>query len=61
MTTPAQPRWLADLARTLPIRSQFVISGNIRDTFLAGVSGQTALVTGIDEVDKMVTLGVEVN
>ena len=38
------PRWLADLARTLPIRSQFVISGNIRDTFLAEMSGQTALV-----------------
>lgn len=37
------PRWLADLARTLPIRSQFVISGNIRDTFLADVAGQTTL------------------
>lgn|GEM_PF-1390133 len=37
-------RWLADLARTLPIRSQFVISGNIRDTFLVPVSGQAALV-----------------
>jgi energy-coupling factor transporter ATP-binding protein EcfA2 len=38
------PRWLADVARMLPIRSQFVISGNIRDTFLAEVSGQPALV-----------------
>lgn len=38
------PRWLADVARTLPIRSQFVISGNIRDTFLADVSGRGALV-----------------
>lgn len=44
MTSPLQPRWLSDIARTLPIRSQFVISGNIRDTFLASVSGQTALV-----------------
>ena len=44
MTTAPQPRWLADLSRTLPIRSQFVVSGNIRDTFLADVSGQTALV-----------------
>ena len=44
MTAPPQPRWLADVARTLPIRSQFVISGNIRDTFLAGVAGQSALV-----------------
>ncbi len=44
MTVPPQPRWLSDLARTLPIRSQFVISGNIRDTFLVNVSGQAALV-----------------
>lgn len=43
MSTPL-PRWLADVARTLPIRSQFVISGNIRDTFLADVRGQAALV-----------------
>ena len=38
------PRWLADVARTLPIRSQFVVSGNIRDTFLADVAGRPALV-----------------
>ena len=44
MTDFPQPRWLADLSRTLPIRSQFVISGNIRDTFLASVAGRTALV-----------------
>ncbi|WP_036596064.1 AAA family ATPase [Ottowia thiooxydans] len=36
------PRWLADVARTLPIRSQFVVSGNIRDTFLARVPGQSS-------------------
>jgi hypothetical protein len=34
------PRWLKDLERLLPIRSQFVISGNIRDSLLAPV-GQT--------------------
>jgi hypothetical protein len=28
------PRWLSDLGRLLPIRSQFVVSGNIRDDFL---------------------------
>jgi len=28
------PRWIRDLERLLPIRSQFVISGNIRDHFL---------------------------
>ncbi|MBS1170552.1 MAG: ATP-dependent Clp protease ATP-binding subunit [Burkholderiaceae bacterium] len=28
------PRWLADLERLLPIRSQFVLSGAIRDNFL---------------------------
>ena len=42
--SPPISRWLADVARMLPIRSQFVVSGNIRDTFLAGVSGQEALV-----------------
>ena len=28
------PRWLKDLERLLPIRSQFIISGNIRDSLL---------------------------
>ena len=28
------PRWISDLERLLPIRSQFVIAGNIRDNFL---------------------------
>ncbi|MFO1414847.1 MAG: AAA family ATPase [Burkholderiales bacterium] len=28
------PRWVRDLARLLPIRSQFVLAGNIRDSFL---------------------------
>ena len=26
-----KPRWLRDLLRFLPLRSQFVLSGNIRD------------------------------
>ncbi|GAB1391931.1 AAA family ATPase [Rhodocyclaceae bacterium] len=34
------PRWLRDFERLLPIRSQFIVSGNIRDTVLAPV-GQT--------------------
>lgn len=33
MSVPA-PRWLTDLERLLPIRSQFVVSGAIRDSFL---------------------------
>ena len=35
------PRWLKDLERLLPIRSQFIISGNIRDSLLtpAGQNG----------------------
>jgi hypothetical protein len=35
------PRWLRDLDRLLPIRSQFVVSGNIRDSVLtpAGANG----------------------
>ncbi len=43
MTTPAAdltPRWLKDFERLLPIRSQFIVSGNIRDTVLSPV-GQT--------------------
>lgn len=28
------PRWIADLTRLLAIRSQFIISGNIRDSFV---------------------------
>lgn len=34
---PAPPRWLADIRRLLPIRAQFVISGNIRDSFLTSL------------------------
>ena len=37
------PRWLADVQRLLPIRSQFVISGNIRDSLLMPLAGSTAL------------------
>lgn len=31
MTSYAQPRWMRDLLRFLPLKSQFVLSGNIRD------------------------------
>ncbi len=43
---PAAPvaRWLQDVARLLPIRSQFVLSGNIRDSFLSEVAGSVAMV-----------------
>lgn len=34
--TKQLPRWLADIERLLPIRAQFVLSGNIRDVFLIG-------------------------
>ena len=37
------PRWLRDLERLLPIRSQFVVSGNIRDSFLVPLAGGPAL------------------
>ncbi|MDR3323064.1 MAG: AAA family ATPase [Zoogloeaceae bacterium] len=37
------PRWIRDLERLLPIRSQFIIAGNIRDHFLTRLErgGQT--------------------
>ncbi|GAB2878344.1 AAA family ATPase [Uliginosibacterium flavum] len=39
-----EPRWLSDLQRLLAIRSQFVISGNIRDSFLVPLAGSPSLV-----------------
>jgi len=33
------PRWITDVARLLPIRSQFVLAGNIRDSFLTPLDG----------------------
>lgn len=36
------PRWGRDLVRLLPIRSQFIISGNIRDHFLMPIAGGRA-------------------
>ena len=38
MTHPVA-RWLLDLERLLPIRSQFVISGGIRDRFITPLAG----------------------
>ncbi len=43
MTLPAS-RWLTDLERLLAIRSQFVVSGAIHDSFLAPLPGGPALV-----------------
>lgn len=37
-TTALTPRWIRDLERLLPIRSQFIVAGNIRDHFLAPLS-----------------------
>jgi ATP-dependent Clp protease ATP-binding subunit ClpB len=43
--TDTTPRWLKDLERLLPIRSQFVVSGNIRDSVLVPLAdGGTTLV-----------------
>jgi len=37
------PRFVVDLARLLPIRSQFVLAGNIRDSFLTPVDNGVTL------------------
>lgn len=37
------PRWIRDLKRLLPIRSQFVVAGNIRDSFLTPFERGTTL------------------
>ncbi len=45
MTAPCPiPRWTLDLRRLLPIRSQFIISGNIRDNFLTSLGSGPTLV-----------------
>lgn len=33
------PKWLVEFRRLLPIRSQFILSGNIRDVYLAPIPG----------------------
>ena len=43
MTLPT-PRWLNDLERLLPIRSQFVVSGSIHDSVLTPLATGPALV-----------------
>ena len=42
MSVPT-PRWLIDFERLLPIRSQFVVSGSIHDSFLVALAGGPAL------------------
>jgi ATP-dependent Clp protease ATP-binding subunit ClpB len=39
----AWPRWIEEIRRSLPIRSQFVLSGNIRDVFLTPARSEVAL------------------
>ena len=41
--TATLPKWLADLDRLIAIRSHFVLSGNIRDTFLIDIGGAPTL------------------
>ena len=36
---PVTPRWIRDVLRFLPIRAQFLLSGNIRDRYLFPVGG----------------------
>lgn len=38
------PRWIQDMERLLPIRSQFVVSGNIRDSFIVRMHDRHTLV-----------------
>jgi hypothetical protein len=37
MNTELTPRWLRDCERLLPIRSQYIVSGNIRDSVLTAI------------------------
>ncbi|MDB5544830.1 MAG: ATP-dependent Clp protease ATP-binding subunit, partial [Hyphomicrobiales bacterium] len=40
-TPESMPRWLKDLARFLPLKSQFVLTGNVRDLQTRLVQGRT--------------------
>jgi ATP-dependent Clp protease ATP-binding subunit ClpB len=56
MTAPSLPKWLRDIRQLLPIRAQFVLSGNIRDLFLMGdtrapVELKTALWRTLKDLD----------
>lgn len=48
----ALPRWVRELKHMLPVRSQFVLSGNIRDNFLIPVGGQStpAVISLVDSL-----------
>lgn len=37
------PRWIRDIERLLPIRSQYIVAGNIRDSFLTPFQGNLTL------------------
>ena len=46
MTAPVTwPRWILELGRCLPVRSQIVLSGNIRDFYVMQTVGGVALVS----------------
>ena len=41
--TRRSPRWIRDIERLLPIRSQYIVAGNIRDSFLTPFQGNLTL------------------
>lgn len=41
----AKPRWLRDLRRFLPLKSQFILTGNVRDLQIHATSGVVAAAT----------------
>jgi len=43
VTVDTTPRWIRDIARLTPIRSQFVVAGNIRDSFLTPLGNEQTL------------------
>ena len=47
-TRASWPRWVEEIHRLLPIRSQFVLSGNVRDLFLTPSASGTQLKPLID-------------
>src|SRR3546814_12131465 len=44
-----QPRWVRDLTRFLPLKSQFVLTGNVRDLHIRAI-GDRAAAASLTEV-----------
>lgn len=53
-TTPFEaPRWVRDLTRFLPLKSQFVLTGNVRDLQIRAVGGRAMAASIVDVLSSV--------